>query len=135
MQPYQKYCGQTQPHNAHVWNDFQSNAIGLYAACAGTTGPGTCRNGHPAGTCLCHVTASESPPFEFTDGREPECVEAWPECEMGKYDPRCCRFPKSCSCGSIEETNKEVLYICTGCGYTGATPDHDPNCKLAGSGL
>lgn len=26
------------------------------------------------------------------------CVEQWPECEEGKYDPRCCRFPKSCSC-------------------------------------
>lgn len=26
------------------------------------------------------------------------CVNSWPECETGKYDPRCCRFPKSCSC-------------------------------------
>lgn len=26
------------------------------------------------------------------------CVEAWPECHDGGYDPRCCRFPKSCSC-------------------------------------
>ncbi|WP_033338884.1 hypothetical protein [Catenuloplanes japonicus] len=25
------------------------------------------------------------------------CVEAWPEAETGDYDPRCCRFPKSCS--------------------------------------
>jgi hypothetical protein len=25
------------------------------------------------------------------------CVEAWPEAEEGMYDPRCCRFPKSCS--------------------------------------
>lgn len=25
------------------------------------------------------------------------CVEAWPEAETGAYDPRCCRFPKSCS--------------------------------------
>lgn len=24
-------------------------------------------------------------------------VEAWPECYTGGYDPRCCRFPKSCS--------------------------------------
>ncbi len=29
-----------------------------------------------------------------------ECVERWPECESGAYDPRCCRFPKSCSCTS-----------------------------------
>lgn len=26
------------------------------------------------------------------------CVENWPECEEGSYDPACCRFPKSCSC-------------------------------------
>lgn len=25
------------------------------------------------------------------------CVRDWPECESGGYDPRCCRFPKSCS--------------------------------------
>jgi hypothetical protein len=27
-----------------------------------------------------------------------ECVESWPGCADGEYDPRCCRFPKSCSC-------------------------------------
>ncbi len=26
------------------------------------------------------------------------CVEAWPGCETGEYNPSCCRFPKSCSC-------------------------------------
>ena len=25
------------------------------------------------------------------------CVERWPECETGEYNPSCCRFPKSCS--------------------------------------
>lgn len=25
------------------------------------------------------------------------CVEAWPECYEGGYNPACCRFPKSCS--------------------------------------
>jgi hypothetical protein len=25
------------------------------------------------------------------------CVENWPGAETGAYDPRCCRFPKSCS--------------------------------------
>jgi hypothetical protein len=34
------------------------------------------------------------------DLREASCVEKWPECESGLYDPRCCRFPKSCSCDS-----------------------------------
>jgi hypothetical protein len=32
-----------------------------------------------------------------TDVRNPTCVERWPECASGEYDPRCCRFPKSCS--------------------------------------
>jgi hypothetical protein len=26
------------------------------------------------------------------------CVEAWPECVDGEYNPACCRFPKPCSC-------------------------------------
>lgn len=30
--------------------------------------------------------------------RKQECVLNWPECENGKYHPKCCRFPKSCSC-------------------------------------
>lgn len=25
------------------------------------------------------------------------CVERWPDAVSGGYDPRCCRFPKSCS--------------------------------------
>ena len=39
----------------------------------------------------------------MTDNRTNEprrlksCVEAWPECETGEYNPSCCRFPKSCS--------------------------------------
>lgn len=28
----------------------------------------------------------------------PFCAERWPECQPSTYDPRCCRFPKSCSC-------------------------------------
>jgi hypothetical protein len=34
------------------------------------------------------------------DLRSPDCIKQWPECESGAYDPRCCRFPKSCSCES-----------------------------------
>jgi hypothetical protein len=29
--------------------------------------------------------------------RDPACVERWSACDFGLYDPRCCRFPKSCS--------------------------------------
>jgi len=40
----------------------------------------------------------EDPLSGVQDGRYPDCVERWPECFLGGYDPRCCRFPKSCSC-------------------------------------
>jgi hypothetical protein len=33
------------------------------------------------------------------------CVEAWPECASGEYNPSCCRFPKSCSCTSYASAN------------------------------
>jgi hypothetical protein len=32
------------------------------------------------------------------------CVEAWPEAASGEYDPRCCRFPKSCSATVYDST-------------------------------
>lgn len=32
------------------------------------------------------------------DPRDPNCIAHWPDCVGGGYDPRCCRFPKSCSC-------------------------------------
>lgn len=35
----------------------------------------------------------------FVDERTSDCVEKWPESVDGDYDPRCCRFPKSCSAG------------------------------------
>ena len=38
------------------------------------------------------------------DTRLPECVERWPECEEGAYDPQCCRFPKSCSCTVVHSS-------------------------------
>jgi hypothetical protein len=34
---------------------------------------------------------------DLTKRRWKSCVEEWPECETGAYDPHCCRFPKSCS--------------------------------------
>ena len=40
------------------------------------------------------------------DGQRPrlaECIENWPDCREGDYDPRCCRFPKSCSCDIYDE--------------------------------
>lgn len=48
------------------------------------------------------LDASPSLPMP-TPTPEPErrlraCVEAWPNCATGEYNPACCRFPKSCSC-------------------------------------
>jgi len=38
-----------------------------------------------------------------------ECVDNWPGCYDGGYDPSCCRFPKSCSCEVYDpETIAEV---------------------------
>lgn len=51
--------------------------------------------------------------------RNPECEKAWPECESGKYDPRCCRFPKSCSC----EVERRGIYVPTLEGSLFAAPD------------
>ncbi len=34
-------------------------------------------------------------------GRHINCVEAWPDCVDGTYNPSCCRFPKSCSCDNV----------------------------------
>jgi hypothetical protein len=43
--------------------------------------------------------AAQPVPVPAADGRDPVCVAQWPDCQDGAYDPRCCRFPKSCSCG------------------------------------
>ncbi len=42
-------------------------------------------------------------PIHWVDLRDPECVKVWPDCYTFVYDPRCCRFPKSCSAGSFKE--------------------------------
>lgn len=35
--------------------------------------------------------------------RDPGCVARWPGCAEGEYNPACCRFPKSCSCGVLND--------------------------------
>lgn len=37
-------------------------------------------------------------PYPIERGSREECEKNWPGCWNGGYDPRCCRFPKSCSC-------------------------------------
>lgn len=67
--------------------------------------PGTCGTHGWHGMTMCPRCSNSAGPFtplvaasSWPDGRDPACVERWPECEEGTYDPRCCRFPKSCSC-------------------------------------
>ncbi len=65
------------------------------------------------GTSYCRLAEQTAAPVTLMDGlraasaearpgglveRDPECVASWPDCYEGGYDPRCCRFPKSCSC-------------------------------------
>ncbi len=60
------------------------------------------------------------------------CVEAWPDCYTGGYDPTCCRFPKSCSaprtapalCRTREDCHAFGGRTCEICGYGDQTaPD------------
>ena len=37
------------------------------------------------------------------------CIEQWPECSSGEYNPSCCRFPKSCSCMADDEKVADYL--------------------------
>lgn len=41
---------------------------------------------------------------QIVDERDPECVKVWPDCASMEFDPRCCRFPKSCSAGVVRMT-------------------------------
>lgn len=47
--------------------------------------------------------ADVSPAIWKPERRLKSCVEAWPECWTGEYNPSCCRFPKSCSCLSYPD--------------------------------
>lgn len=60
--------------------------------------------------------------------REPSCVEAWPECEDGGYNPSCCRFPKACSCAR----DRRGIYIPTLEGNLFAAPDDWIICGVKG---
>lgn len=63
-------------------------------------------------------------PLALPTRRLRTCVENWPEAETGGYDPRCCRFPKSCSAtvydeGAVTDGDLEPVEIsqhCNGCG-------------------
>jgi hypothetical protein len=43
------------------------------------------------------LTADEIASLPKLTRRLKACVENWPDAEEGAYDPRCCRWPKSCS--------------------------------------
>jgi len=46
--------------------------------------------------------------------RDPACVERWPGAASGEFDPRCCRFPKSCS-ADLPEVDPEVERLARVC--------------------
>lgn len=37
------------------------------------------------------------------------CIEEWPECVDGEYNPSCCRFPKTCSCTGYSDNIDPAL--------------------------
>lgn len=51
------------------------------------------------------------PPVPTHRPRLRSCVEQWPGCSEGDYNPHCCRFPKSCSCTVYDDqsTPPELL--------------------------
>lgn len=65
---------------------------------------GWCEDDWPCITSRLRAALAVSPAPLVLDEAKPRrrlraCVEAWPDCESGDYNPSCCRFPKSCSAG------------------------------------
>ncbi len=55
-----------------------------------------------------------------------DCVERWPECSTFGYDPRCCRFPKSCSASAyLDGTDESLLETEKNAGMESAPTDTD----------
>jgi hypothetical protein len=54
---------------------------------------------------------AEGEPLPPPKRRIRACMEAWPECYTGGYDPRCCRFPKSCSATSYDPEQVTDEYL------------------------
>lgn len=91
-----------------------------------------------------HRAASQEYPFitlndgtlaRMSDRINDYCAEAWPEAHSGGYDPRCCRFPKSCSATILERgdgihcTEKDENHLagavaCAACTHPGVVNDH-----------
>lgn len=75
----------------------------------------TIYGGPPAG----RTTPAQQAVYDYLDRIPPpptfrprlrSCTERWPDCDEGDYDPRCCRFPKSCSCTVYpDDTPPELL--------------------------
>lgn len=53
------------------------------------------------------------------------CLLLWPEAEAMRFDPRCCRFPKSCSIPDAEQNTVRVLT-----GGSGLSYDPNPPCVV-----
>lgn len=116
-------CAQKKPHPAHDYptdNEWEGppawRCPGLYESSDEPVPVESdeVRRGHYLNPSTCDITGDphrwgtgrdrdectdcDAPRWIADDGRDRECVARWPECHTCGYDPRCCRFPKSCRC-------------------------------------
>lgn len=80
-------------------------------------------------------------PADDLPERYPACIASWPECRDGDFEPRCCRFPKSCSCNvadgdrpvtdQAERVPMFILLVPAQPAY-GVPADHSRSCRACG---
>jgi hypothetical protein len=82
---------------------IRERSVGLYRPCP------SCNAGDAVGQLAAAILRGddEAPPAPTSPRRLRTCVQNWPQCAEGLYDPRCCRFPKSCSCTIYDNGTKE----------------------------
>lgn len=94
-------------YDSRVWHQALLAAIPLMLAAADAVGTSVVPDQPINSLLLPAYFDTEDDPIEGSGvvpdptpepARKAACIVAWPECVDGTYDPRCCRFPKSCSC-------------------------------------
>lgn len=61
---------------------------------------------------------TETPSREPRPRRLRECVERWPDCVTGEFNPLCCRWPKSCSADIYDPATVSIADLETDRTYT-----------------
>lgn len=68
-----------------------------------------------------HLDAARRGVLVVYGERQAGCVEAWPDCVSGDYNPWCCRFPKTCSVRDVAPAEfvklTEPCETCDGSGH------------------